>query len=440
MSHHSFNPTTRRLTVSRAAIALAATATCQLGLMTPARAAPLEGEFSGGAASLSAGTVAGDTDLHLGNAAREGCPCLGTGGNTRQESVSNITLGQSGAILSAAVTTATSFGGKTAHAATTSQSAAVSRLSLFGGLITADALKAEASVGATPDTLTTAEDGTLITNLTVAGKAIDPNVANNTVLALPGLGSVTIRAVESGQDKQQAHLSVTMLRIDVTQANTLGLSVGSRIVVAKAAAGYKRTQPQAVLAGDASGLRVSGDAGSALEEVAGVGAGVGLANCAGTGGDTLSKSVANLNVAGLLSVASGTDTAFGGTVGGASVARTTSTLSNVSLLGGLITATGLTAVAQESRTGTTTTPSSAGSGFNQLTVAGLPIAVTVAPNTTLTLPALGHVVLNEQLQPGPNTLKVNALHIVIDSPVNLLGLPVGTQIILGHATAAAKRF
>lgn len=66
--------------------------------------------------------------------------------------------------------------------------------------------------------------------------------------------------------------------------------------------------------------------------------------------------------------------------------------------------------------------------------------INAPPNTELPLIGLGKVIINEQTIPtsGGRT-QVNGLRIVINT-TNLLGLPVGSQIIIAHAEASAARF
>ena len=353
-----------------------------------AYAAPLLGEFKGGAASLSVSAGGAEIELQVNNSARVGCPCNGTHGNTRTRTTSAISVGPQGSVISAALTTATASAGKTVSTAETQQTSTITKLNLFGGLITADALEAVASVSATPDGLTASEAGTTLSNLTIAGKAIDPGVPDNTVVALPGIGSITIKAAETHTGKNAAHAGMDVLLVDVTHTNGF-LPVGARLVVARADAGFKRTQPPASLGGYAAGARVRGDAGNPLDEMAGAGSGVGLASCDGTGGKTDTKSVTDVSVPGFLSIGTETETAFGGPAGQADVAKTTSTLSNISFLNGLIEADGLTAVAQASRMADATTTSAAGSGVNNLKIAGLAIKIGTQPNTKVAIPDLG---------------------------------------------------
>jgi len=110
----------------------------------------------------------------------------------------------------------------------------------------------------------------------------------------------------------------------------------------------------------------------------------------------------------------------------------------ISLLGGLITAQEITAFS------TTTMDNSgnfqvsaAGSNFNNLVILGRPYSSTEPPNTRINLPLLGYVVLNEQTSSIGSlnaTMTVNMVHVYV-TVGNLLGLQVGTQIIVSSATS-----
>ncbi len=117
-----------------------------------------------------------------------------------------------------------------------------------------------------------------------------------------------------------------------------------------------------------------------------------------------------------------------------------STVADASLLDGLITATAVTSVAQASHEGGTYGVSSDGTQFADLVVAGTPVPAEVPPNTSIPLSGFGTVVLNEQVSevtPDSATLTVNAIHVAVDQP-NDLDVPIGTQIIVAHATASLQ--
>ena len=122
-------------------------------------------------------------------------------------------------------------------------------------------------------------------------------------------------------------------------------------------------------------------------------------------------------------------------------AKTTAKVESLSLLGGLVKASAVNAVALQSVAGGVVSSSTAGSGFVGLTVAGIPVALGIPPNTGVNLPLLGEVVVNEQIFPTPTNerVRVNGLHVKIGL-LNLLGLPVGTEIVIAHADASATPF
>src|SRR5437867_1698945 len=107
----------------------------------------------------------------------------------------------------------------------------------------------------------------------------------------------------------------------------------------------------------------------------------------------------------------------------------------ITQLGGVITADEVKAVSTTTHDGTGFHTSAAGSTFVNLVVAGVPITVLPAPNTSISLPGFGHVVLNEQItkmKPTSASFTVNMIHVFIDV-ANVLNIPIGTEIIVSHA-------
>ncbi|MGA2372360.1 MAG: choice-of-anchor P family protein [Candidatus Korobacteraceae bacterium] len=118
-------------------------------------------------------------------------------------------------------------------------------------------------------------------------------------------------------------------------------------------------------------------------------------------------------------------------------AQATASTANVSLLGGLITAQALNAVSTTTLTSSGFQVSAAGSTFTNLLIAGIPYN-SPAPNTMINLLGLGYVVLNEQTsaitsKQGQMTVNMIDIHITVAN--NLLGLDVGTEIIVSNATS-----
>ncbi len=122
-------------------------------------------------------------------------------------------------------------------------------------------------------------------------------------------------------------------------------------------------------------------------------------------------------------------------------AQASSDVVSVSLLGGLITAQEIKSVSTTALTSNGFQLSAAGSSFTNLLILGAPYNGTPAPNTQVNLLGLGYVVLNEQI-PFTNqkqgTLTVNMFHLYITT-ANVLGIPVGTEVVLASADSGMVR-
>ncbi len=109
---------------------------------------------------------------------------------------------------------------------------------------------------------------------------------------------------------------------------------------------------------------------------------------------------------------------------------------SISLLGGLISAQAITAVSTTTLDNNGNFQSStAGSNFGNLVVLGRVYNGTVPANTRINLPLLGYVVLNEQIAnvtSYSSTMTVNMVHVYV-TVGNLLGLQLGTQVIVSNA-------
>ncbi len=113
------------------------------------------------------------------------------------------------------------------------------------------------------------------------------------------------------------------------------------------------------------------------------------------------------------------------------------TLGAVNLLSGLITADGVVAVAS-SWIGDATGSDGEGSSLANLVVNGMSVD-DPGPNTTLALPGVGYVILNEQIPTGDGVtttgIMVNMIHVVLQNA--LTGVKTG-EIIVGSATSAVS--
>jgi hypothetical protein len=396
----------------------------------------LPGYFTGNASAAAADISTGVLSLQLTHLAQTYCPCAGTNGHTVAYRVGPVSIP---GLVTTSVTIAKSLAVRTDTTADATESAQLETLSLLGGLVQANAIRAVASVHATTDNLKTNTDGSHFVKLIIAGKPVADSPPPNTIIALPGLGSVKLNVVTtSGNGTKAVGLQVIMLQVSITSTNSFGLPVGATLTIGEASVGYHRPQPERVVSGNANVLDTNAAAITALPGLGPL-APVAIDNCAGVPGKP-SNAVSALTV-GPISIGEGTTTAQGGQTGPkASMAQTTAQVGGISLLG-LIGATAITSEATETVVGGKVTASAVGTSFAGLTVAGVPVPVSVPANTSIPLPLLGYVIVNEQTAPaaghaGPIT--VNGLHVHITT-ANALNVPVGSEIIVAHATATAAK-
>ena len=121
-------------------------------------------------------------------------------------------------------------------------------------------------------------------------------------------------------------------------------------------------------------------------------------------------------------------------------AQSTSDIEHVSILGGVITADVVTAVATSWTGATGGGSGSDGSGFVNLVVNGVVPGTDIAPNTRIDLQGIGYVVLNEQAATGDGItswgITVNMIHVFLQD--GLTGLTT-EEIIVGSASSSATQ-
>jgi hypothetical protein len=160
--------------------------------------------------------------------------------------------------------------------------------------------------------------------------------------------------------------------------------------------------------------------------------------CVAQAGVTHTNSVADVATPEVTTGTIDTSVASESTAGAVASASST-TVQSASLLGGLVAADAVTSASTTSRTSSTGAygVSSAGTQFAGLSVAGVPISGTPAPNTRLTLPGVGYVVLNQQtshIGADSASLTVIGLRVVVTITTPLAD--AGTQIDVGYATSS----
>jgi len=164
-----------------------------------------------------------------------------------------------------------------------------------------------------------------------------------------------------------------------------------------------------------------------------------------------------LSVAGVLS-SDFLNSITSGEIGtGETGAQSTASAASVNILNGLITADEVVANVMSSAAQDGASSNADGSTFTNLVVAGTPVTSgdgPVGPNTNISLPGVGYVVLNEQIPSGDGVatsgLTVNMIHVYLQSLVGgvvdpLTGRTVGGtlqttgEVIVGSASSTVTR-
>lgn len=395
------------------------------------------GYFSGDAYSTYGFTQAGPINAKLGRLTWLPCPCTGTNGQTKADSLPSL---DASPILSTKTLYVSVYTNRGTTAATVKNTAETDGVNALGGLIKADKVLAVANTVADASTIKSTDSGSIFVNLKIAGGTISSNVSPNSKINLSGLGYVILReSTHTGDGQNRGGIIVNMLHIFVTTQNALGLPVGAQIILAHASSGFVRAPIQVQYSGVAyiaSAKAVSPALAAQLGKVAPV-----YIGCMGTAGQTNSNSIASLSVAKILSLGAGKTTAFGGPQNGGVTAKTTATLKNLNLFNGMLKADALTAVATSTFQAGNGASSTDGSGFVNLTINGSPV-LTVNANARVTLPGVGYVILYEVNQSTSTTgasTSVNMIHVFVTTS-NSLGLPVGAEFVIVSANSGVRPF
>jgi hypothetical protein len=396
---------------------------------------PLKGQFSGAAWGNRANAKAGDLATRLGRAAYQPCPCHGTGGRIRSNSVNNVDAGDryhAGKVVSTAQ--AEKLSGKRAFAQTTSR---VTNLTALAGLIKADSMEAVATVRANSTSINVVPDGSRITGLEIDGDptTVDPGEK----VTLPGFGyAVFFDVKRSGDGATRRKIGVEMMRIVITRNNDLELPIGSIITVAHASVGYSRLETDSVVGAAAWGS----EATNTSDEVKnGFGRSApAYLGCFAQGTSSGSNRVNSTNYPDVFATGHIVSNVDGAVSASASHARAVSRLESVDLLDGAVTANLIRGVAEANVGGSGGQTSFEGSHFVGLQVMGQALDGNVAPNTHIELPGLGELLLfatDASSDSDSARASVYMVILKITTP-NPQGVPVGTEIKLGRARASAE--
>ena len=394
----------------------------------PASASNASGSF----ASTASGNAFGDfTSIVTSLAKTTSGPTapVSLGCNQAPTTVTNSASISSGQMANSGSAQTMVTSSRTATSASVQASSDIQNLSLLSGSITANKIHVAVSSTATTTGATSANNSTF-SGLTVAGLSEDP--APNTRKDLPGIGYVILNE-QYGPVNGSSSTSIRVNAIDVHI--TLGLLAGSEIVIGSASSGETRTVQPAVVGAYAYGLYANGLTGPGSTSIGPVSpAGIGC-----TGG-SVQNSASGFDSPNISNSGGVSSSAYGQITPSDANAASQTTLSNIDLLAGLISAEKVTVTANADWNG-------AGSRSGSMTLTygkanGTSLSRSPSPNTRIDLPELGYVIVNERYGSnnatgGTEDVIAFDIHITVS---DILGLENGSRIIIGFATASASSY
>jgi len=267
--------------------------------------------------------------------------------------------------------------------------------------------------------------GSAFGNLTILGIRIEENVAPNTVIELPLVGSVTLNEQVPFANSSEAKLSVNMIHVRIT----LGLNLGTEIIVGSAASEIRALTGPAAVGGYAYSPQLLAKPLITVGPLVSVQIG-----CFGTGGAVETDSVASASIPGIISTGAVTVTGTGNINKTEASSEGTTSVAGLNLLSGLVSATVIKGKASATTTDGTNFDFDGGSTFVGISVAGHPeITVNVAPNTEIKIANLGVLYLNRVTRYA-DKVRVAPVELIINSG-NVLHIPIGADLTVGVVEA-----
>jgi hypothetical protein len=311
-------------------------------------------------------------------------------------------------------------------AVTSRTSADVHDANLVSGLITATEIKAVSTTRHDASGFRVRAAGSRFVDLVVNGIPISGTPAPNTTIHLPGVGRVVLNERIKHVGSSSASLTENMIHVYVT-VGLPGVDKGTQIIVSHATSDLELEK-----AGSLDGVAYGTKAHVGHVLISGRSAVVRMP-CGGTHGRVKSNSVASVNLPGIGSTGTVTDTAQGTIDASEATGETTSTVQAADVLSGLVTADLIEADAHASKSGGVISLSDEGSHFVNLVVDGQPIAGDVAANTRIRVDGL--TIWLHRVITSSNNIEVRMIEIVVKRS-NPFGLDIGTDIQVAVAEAS----
>src|SRR5467141_4149510 len=365
----------------------------------------------------------------------------------------------SGGILKANVLSAssTSTVDSTTNTATNTGVAESAGVNLVSGLVTADVVRGAATAQASGFSSSFSSAGSAFKNLVVNGIQMN-NVNPNTTINLPalefGTGSFVMLFEEIGLSSQPppgqltggtfaADLTVNMIRVHITRLALTGDAIDVVVSHAQAHADFPQPAGCPALVGTVSGDATIVNERTNPSELPVV---VGFVSIPPQGGHD-HQDLNQLSTS-LVSGGSSVSDSMGTILPSSSNSSSFAKAQNVCVLpvNGLCTASASAIISQanSSSGGGKSSSDAQGTSLLGLSVGGMSVGDNPPPNTTILVPGIGSVTLNEQTCNGGGVppcsgstssgIRVRAIHVIVDNP-NALGVPQGADVIVGEAHA-----
>lgn len=313
---------------------------------------------------------------------------------------------------------------------TATATAETANASLLNGLIKLDVAKTITDATRTGTTLGGHSDSELV-GLTIKGKKFPINVSKNFGVKIPGVASIVLN--EQNIDIVGGRVTVTGSALKVTLLKKYeGSPTGSTIAINPTSATLKPTENHGnPIGGFAYGTYVLANIGDNVTALTGATAPI-AAPQGGTFGYDIFNRAVGVNLP--LVVKSGVVQSRANAMVGPTTADVTheNKIVDVNVLNGLIKASAITATARSNKLGFLSRTQTASAELVDLVIGGKKIALGVPANTTITIPKVIKVVINEQTS---NTQGIQdiGLHVTLLSPKS--GLKAGAEIFVAVATA-----
>jgi hypothetical protein len=317
---------------------------------------------------------------------------------------------------------------KTKTGLASTASAKTQGINLLNGLISAKAITAVSKTARNSKTgkFSVSSRGTSLVDLVVNGKHIKLKPKPNTKIKLPGIGYVMLNEQGGGTSKLGGGWTVIGIHV-VVNIGSHRAPAGTQLYVSVASSSVSGPA-KAMLKGSASGTA----ANIANTILIGPSFPVGL-GCLGTHGKRVTNSGAGVSIPKLVTSGTIKDTAKGNATSKRVYGHTSSTIEDLNVLKGLVTAKVIKA--SVTAKGKKPTKLSDHSKFIGLNVKGHPlIKDNVAPNTHFGVAGLGTLWLRRQIKTSKG-ITVVMVQLIIGSPNNKLHLPVGAIVDIGFANA-----